>query len=83
MALPHKPESFTWSCDMKGCGATLQREEGAECHVCDRTICDGCTYDCAECGHAFCIDHIIDTAVALHTSLYHCTTCFAAQEVAA
>lgn len=63
--------------DCDTCSNELPTQEAHVCHACSRPsyLCDGCAYDCVECGWTFCLRHICIERLAEHRAVYRCEAC--------
>jgi hypothetical protein len=72
-----------WNCDP--CGGTVHdHDELTTCNVtgCENmTLCLGCSFNCADCGHTFCTSHIVVVPVLTQAWFadYYCVACMAAR----
>jgi hypothetical protein len=64
------------------CSNELTPEDAHVCHACTRPsfLCDGCTYECADCEWNFCIRHVRIEELPDHMAIYRCERCEAKRE---
>jgi hypothetical protein len=81
MATYGKLNDAVFACDACGVEDRTFDFHEANCAVCDRELCTGCTHACGECGLDLCREDVITIPKEGHTHMneYFCAACNASR----